>query len=246
MLRLWAEAPFRAHVLTVLEDGHTITTSYPFGGEESGGGVSLERRLTATGIQLLRDELDATGLTFLASADYLPVDEPWDGTPSVLEVGLSGGGTVVINWLLFSEIGDDYWEPQPEAAALEALYARLYGPSAAYREAGMEMITYGVDATAKTQQPELPSMPLAGSDASPALAGSRRVCWVAARGPEGTPIYRGEALRPGNVFRGPAIAEYRGTTLVVPASWRAELDRYRNVHLSRAGDGGQGPGVGET
>jgi N-methylhydantoinase A len=119
------------------------------------------------------------------------------------------------------------------AADFEALYARLYGASAAYREAGMEMITYGVDATAKTHQPELPSLPPAGPDPSAARAGMRRVCWDAARGPEETPIYRGETLRPGNTWHGPAIAEYRGTTLVVPAGWRAELDRYRNVHLTR-------------
>jgi len=117
VLRLWAEAPFRTHVLTVLEDGHVITTTYPSGAETSSGGASVERRLTAVGIQLLRDELDATGLTFLASADYLPVDQPWDGTPSVLEVGLSGGGTAVIAWIASA--------PQPEAEVLDALAARL-------------------------------------------------------------------------------------------------------------------------
>ncbi len=128
------------------------------------------------------------------------------------------------------------------AADFEALYARLYGASAAYREAGMEMITYGVDATAKTHQPELPSLPPAGPDPSAARAGMRRVCWDAARGPEETPIYRGETLRPGNTWHGPAIAEYRGTTWVVPAGWGAELDRYRNVHLTKMGAGGRGSG----
>lgn len=120
------------------------------------------------------------------------------------------------------------------AADFEALYARLYGASAAYREAGMEMITYGVDAAAKTHQPELPSLPPAGPDPSPARVGSRRIRWARGRGPEETPVYRGEDLRPGNVLHGPAIAEYRGTTLVVPAGWRADVDRYRNAHLTRS------------
>jgi N-methylhydantoinase A len=120
------------------------------------------------------------------------------------------------------------------AAGFEALYARLYGASAAYREAGMEMITYGVEAAAKTHQPELPAPPPAGPDPMTARVGSRRVCWDARRGPEETPVYRGEDLRPGHAFRGPAIGEYRGTTLVVPAGWAAELDRYRNVHLTRS------------
>ena len=119
------------------------------------------------------------------------------------------------------------------AADFEGLYARLYGASAAYREAGMEMITYGVDAAAKTHQPELPSLPPAGPDPSAAGKGIRLVVWDVRRGPEATPIYRGESLRPGNILPGPAIAEYAGTTLVLPAGWRAEVDRYRNVHLSR-------------
>lgn len=121
------------------------------------------------------------------------------------------------------------------AADFEALYARLYGAGAAYREAGMEMITYGVDAVAKTHQPDLPSLPPAGADPGMARIGSRRVCWDAARGPEETPIYRGEALRPGNVVHGHAIAEYHGTTLVISPGWRAVVDRYRNVHLTREG-----------
>lgn len=109
----------RTHLLTVLEDGRVIS-----------GRPTVERRLTAAGVQLLRDELDATGLTFLASTDYSPVSKPgveppgYGGAGPALVVGLPDGGTAVISWLFF---GDDglYFEPQPEAEALAALYVRL-------------------------------------------------------------------------------------------------------------------------
>jgi hypothetical protein len=111
----------RVHLVTVLEDGRII----------SGPNPAVERRLTAAGVQLLRHELDATGLTFLASADYSPVSNPgvepppdYGGPGPALEVGLPGGGTAMITWLLFR--GDTgYFQPQPEAEALEALLARL-------------------------------------------------------------------------------------------------------------------------
>jgi hypothetical protein len=121
----------RIHVVTVLEDGRVITTSAEGGPIDASPFHSVERRLTVAGVQLLRDELDATGLTFLTSADYMPVANPgvepppYGGAGPALEVGLSGGGTVVINWYLFRDGEPDYFQPQPEAEALEALATRL-------------------------------------------------------------------------------------------------------------------------
>jgi hypothetical protein len=118
----------RVHVVTVLEDGRIITSS---GIDQSGGNPTVERRLTAAGVQLLRDELDATGLTFLTSTDYSPVANPgveppgYGGAGPSLEVGLPGGGTALITWFLFGDTEQDYFQPQPEAEALEALAARL-------------------------------------------------------------------------------------------------------------------------
>ena len=116
----------RVHVVTVLEDGRLITAS-----EGGWFNNSVERRLTAAGVQLLRDELDATGLTFLTSADYMPVaipgvePLPYGGVGPALEVGLSGGETAVISWYLFPDVLGDYFQPQPEAEVLEALATRL-------------------------------------------------------------------------------------------------------------------------
>jgi hypothetical protein len=114
----------RVHLVTVMEDGRVITT------EPGGVNPPLERRLTPSGVQLVRDELAATGLTE-TSAEYLPVPNPgaepppYGGAGPSLEVGSADSETVVVSWLLFGDTEEDYFQPQPEAEALEALAARL-------------------------------------------------------------------------------------------------------------------------
>jgi N-methylhydantoinase A len=120
------------------------------------------------------------------------------------------------------------------AETFEARYASLYGASANYREAGIEIVTFGVDATAKTPQPELMPLAMEGEDVVHAHKGERDVVWSLEDGPIRTAVLDGERLRPGNRFRGAAIVEYVGTTLVVSRGWSAHVDRYRNVHLERA------------
>lgn len=116
----------------------------------------------------------------------------------------------------------------------EARYARLYGASANYREAGIEIVTFGVEAVAKTAQPEIAPLALEGPDSAHAVKGERPVTWDAAAGPRPTPVLDGDRLRPGNGFAGPAVIEYVGTTLVVPAGWRGEIDAYRSARLERS------------
>ncbi len=122
------------------------------------------------------------------------------------------------------------------AGSFESLYARLYGSAAAYREAGIECVTFGVDATAKTVQPDLARLPMDGPDPSPARKGARPVFWSRAAGFSESPLYDGERLRPGNRLAGPAVVEYPGTTLLILPGWTGELDPYLNVHLSREAD----------
>lgn len=109
------------HVITILDNG-VVISSEP---------ALMERQLTDAGIQLVRDEMAATGLTD-APANYDPVPNPgveppgYGGSGSVLEVGVPGGESIVITWYLFNDSPEqDFFQPQPEAEALEALSARL-------------------------------------------------------------------------------------------------------------------------
>ncbi len=117
----------RFHLVTVLEDGRVITTAAR--GTAGAATPPFERRLTAAGVQLVRDEMNATGLTD-ASATYYPVAKPgvepppYGGVGSALEVGLPGGVAVSITWFYWGD-GNPYFEPQPEALALTNLAGRL-------------------------------------------------------------------------------------------------------------------------
>jgi hypothetical protein len=109
------------HLITILDNG-VVISSEP---------ALMERQLTAAGVQLVRDEMAATELTD-ASATYDPVPNPgveppgYGGSGSILEVGVPGGENILITWYLFNDPPEqDFFQPQPEAEALEALSARL-------------------------------------------------------------------------------------------------------------------------
>jgi hypothetical protein len=112
------------HLVTILDDGRVIT------GDPSGETAPLERRLTPIGIQLVRNEMAATGLTD-TTADFSPVANPGVEPPGFigdlgqLEIRQAGGSTVVITWNLYGDTEQDYFQPQPEAEALQALRVRL-------------------------------------------------------------------------------------------------------------------------
>lgn len=111
LVRLWdgGESGW-VHRVTLLDDGRLITS------DPSGASAPTERRLTDAGIQLIRDEMAATGLTD-TSAMYMPVANPgieppgFGGTGPRLEIAQPGGDTVVINWYLFGDTAEDYYQP---------------------------------------------------------------------------------------------------------------------------------------
>jgi N-methylhydantoinase A len=47
------------------------------------------------------------------------------------------------------------------------------------------------------------------------------------------PLYQRESMAPGERIRGPAVVYEFSSTTVVPPSWRAVMDGYRNLHLIR-------------
>ena len=113
------------HVVTVVDDGRIISTD-----DREAANPFVERRLTPAGIQLLRDELEGTGLTD-ASATYKPVPKPGVDPPGrgsvvhTLTVGVPAGGTAVINWVAIYDDDALYYEPSPERETLDALAVRL-------------------------------------------------------------------------------------------------------------------------
>jgi hypothetical protein len=183
VVRLLGGSPVgRFHVVTVLEDGRVITSNMT-----GAGGPALERRITAEGIQLIRSELDATGLTDMAG-DYQPVLNPgvedvaYGGVGPSLEVGQVGGEIVVVTWYLFGD-GEgeaDYMQPQPEAEVLEALAMRLstlelWLPASTWADASRapyEPDTYRVFVRGQSWSGSIEDLPVDSTGVSWSLAGT--------------------------------------------------------------------------
>lgn len=114
--------------------------------------------------------------------------------------------------------------------AFEAAYEAQYGYGAAYREAGIEVTAFRLEAIGFTSKPGLTKyvkdLRIAPSDA---CKGKRLVLFPDCHESIDTSIFDGDRLCAGNVVPGPSIIEYPGTTVVVYSGQRAVIDEYLNL-----------------
>jgi N-methylhydantoinase A len=112
----------------------------------------------------------------------------------------------------------------------EADYERLFGRGTSYRRAGIEVSTFRVRCVLRLPKPALQSLPADGADARHAQKGTRPVFFrdefVT------TPIYAGEALRPGNEVAGPAVIEGPATTVPVHPGQTVRVDQHLNLIMA--------------
>jgi N-methylhydantoinase A/oxoprolinase/acetone carboxylase beta subunit/N-methylhydantoinase B/oxoprolinase/acetone carboxylase alpha subunit len=108
-----------------------------------------------------------------------------------------------------------------------AAYAARYGEGSAYAEAGLELVSYRLEASARTERIEL--APSGGEAIEPS---STRKAWFPESGDfVETAIYRADKIGPGQKIEGPAILERMGDTVVVPPGTTATVDGIGNIHL---------------
>lgn len=115
------------------------------------------------------------------------------------------------------------------AAAFEAEYERLFGPGSALKDAGIEMVDYGVDAIGIVAKPPAAKQP-GGSSATPRLR-RQAFCPVFNEMVE-TPVYEGASLPAGSVISGPAVIEHPGTTIVLHTGHTARIDEFGNTRIA--------------
>ena len=113
------------------------------------------------------------------------------------------------------------------------LYEAKFGPGTAYRQAGVEAMTFVVEAIASLPVPTAEWLPSEGSDSSPARKGERSV-YVSGVGFEQVAVYDAERLRPGNELQGPAVVEAEDTTVLVQPGQRLWLDGALNLRIAVA------------
>jgi N-methylhydantoinase A len=104
----------------------------------------------------------------------------------------------------------------------EEIYESFYGKGSAYREAGVEIGLFKLNAVGRMVRPQLPELGVADDDP---LVGSREVFWRDGGELRETPIYNGPRLGAGWVIAGPAVIEFPETTIVVPPFAEGVVDR---------------------
>jgi len=122
----------------------------------------------------------------------------------------------------------------------EETYDSLYGKGTGWKEAGMEVINFRLDAIGTMKKPALRRFSTGGADALPAARNTRRCYFARAGGYVPTPFYDIDALAGGMTIRGPAVIAMPSTSAVIAPGQKASVDQYRNLLLSSEG-GSDGP-----
>ncbi|MFC5750480.1 hydantoinase/oxoprolinase family protein [Actinomadura rugatobispora] len=113
--------------------------------------------------------------------------------------------------------------------AHEALYGYCYRDDPGRHP--VEWVNYRVSGIGPIERPRLRERPPGDKDPSRALASSRPVHF--GEGWTDTPVYERARLAPGDVVEGPAIIQEFGSTLPLHPGFRAEMDPYGNLTVTR-------------
>jgi len=110
-------------------------------------------------------------------------------------------------------------------------HAQIHGHAA--KDRPVEIVSYRLRVRVAVPKYEPHAEPPgAPSQAAPDRKGERTVYFDGATGMPAA-LYEWDALDVGMTLAGPAIIEQFDATTVIPALWRAEVDRYRNLILTR-------------
>jgi N-methylhydantoinase A len=107
------------------------------------------------------------------------------------------------------------------------LYEQKHGKGSAYKEAGMEIISFQLRAMGKLPKPALRTFEPEGPDPGKAELRRRQVLFDGQA--HDTGVYRYDLLACGNEVQGPAIVVTPVTTIVIQPGQTASLDAYKNV-----------------
>lgn len=118
---------------------------------------------------------------------------------------------------------------QALARAFHEEYERLFGLGSGLRDAGIELVNYGVEAIGVVDKPATERAP---SGRAPKPRAKRPTYCPHRRAMVETSIYDGPALPGGMVIAGPAVIEHPGTNIVVLDGQNARIDDFRHTHIA--------------
>ncbi len=114
-------------------------------------------------------------------------------------------------------------------AAFETTYEDSYGKGTGWKEAGIEVVNFRLDAIGKMPKPTLRRFPLFGGNPKVARKGERSCYFSKVRRFVPTGIYDGDALLSGMTVKGPAVILMHSTSTVIGPEQEAYVDEFRNV-----------------
>jgi N-methylhydantoinase A len=112
-----------------------------------------------------------------------------------------------------------------------ALYEAKFGAGTAYRKAGVEAMTFTVEAAAALPTPALDWLDADATDPADALLGSRPIHLGDGSAAEDVPVYAAERLRPGHAVDGPLLVEAEDTNVLVRRGHRLWVDGLLNMRI---------------
>jgi len=115
------------------------------------------------------------------------------------------------------------------------LYEAKYGRGSAYRQAGVEAMTFVVEGAARLPLPEPEALPDGGPDPTGAETGERALHLADGAALVRARVYSAEGLRPGNELTGPALVEAEDTTVLVHPAQRLWVDGFLNLRIEVGG-----------
>ena len=113
--------------------------------------------------------------------------------------------------------------------AFEEAYDDLYGKGTGWKEAGIEVVNFRVDAVGLMRKPTAEKNPLVGGDPLEGQKGMRSCYFPKAGGFVPTPIYDSDALLSGMSIKGPAVVMMHSTSAIAGPEQEVYIDEYRNV-----------------
>jgi N-methylhydantoinase A len=113
-------------------------------------------------------------------------------------------------------------------------FEELYGEGVAFKEAGVEIVSFRVQGHGEFDKPKLAQVAIAANGSGGALP-SRRIHLGHDLGEVTADVVRGPSLVSGDVLDGPVVIEHPGTTIFVGPGQTATIDSLDNTVIKVAG-----------
>ncbi len=185
--------------------------------------VRRHRDLDLAAVAGAYDRLQARAAQALVDEGFAPDDHRFVRTADLRYFGQAFEVRVAVP--------DGPLDAEGVAAAFHDAHAQLYGYSFRGDERQqVEWVNLRVSGIGPLPRPELPRLPVREGDVERARSGTRTVVF---EDPRETPVYWRPDLSPGDVLHGPVVLEEFGSTIPLHPGFRAQVDGFGNVHVSR-------------